>query len=137
MIVFDPRYPHGVTRVNGVEDLLDARLVIHGWFTEPRPMIEGALSIKKAMPSMDTIAEFLLETFSHSDLSGVFCTRIIISPSGKISSIQVITSHLIHTETGQIVSKKWVEELLVYCSHITFPKSTGTTKITLPIEIKK
>jgi hypothetical protein len=137
LTVFDPRYPHGVTRVNGVEDLLDARLVIHGWFTEPRPMVEGSLTPKKAIPSMDKIAEYLLHEFSKSDLSGIFCIRLKISASGKLTAIQVLTSHLIHTQTGKCVNQKWVMQLLDPCSEIQFPKSSGTTLITLPIEIKK
>ncbi len=137
LIVFDPRYPHGVTRVNGVEDLLDARLVIHGWFTEPRPMIEGSLTTKKAIPSMDKFAEYLLDTFSNSDLSGIFCIKLKISATGKISGMEILTSHLIHAATGTLVSKKWIQKILISCSEITFPKSTGTTFITLPIEIKK
>ena len=137
LVVFDPRYPHGVTRVNGVEDLLDARLVIHGWFTEPRPMIEGALSTKKAIPALDQVATFLLDSFSKTDLSGIFCVRIQISAAGKTDSIDVLTSHLIHSQTGKAASKKWVQTLLSACTTFTFPKSSGTTKITLPIEIKK
>jgi len=137
LVVFDPRYPHGVNRVNGVEDLLDARLVIHGWFTEPRPMIEGALTTKKAIPRMDQLAEYLLDSFSKTDLSGNFCIRLGILGSGKIASIKVLTSHLIHSQTGKVVSTPWVKALLDSCSSFTFARSSGTTKITLPIEIKK
>lgn len=137
LVVFDPRYPHGVTRVNGVEDLLDARLVIHGWFTEPRPTVEGALTPKKAIPTMDRIADYLMDSFSKTDLSGIFCIRIAIAASGKISSIEVLTSHLVHSLSGAIVSEKIVERLLSACLDFPFPKSLGTTRITLPIEIRK
>lgn len=137
LTVFDPRYPHGVSRVNGVEDLLDARLVIHGWFTEPRPMIEGALTPKKAIPAMDQVAEHLLDSFSKEDLSGIFCIRLAIAASGKINTIGILTSHLIHSSSGTLVSQKWIRSLLSSCSHFVFPKSAGLTKITLPIEIKK
>ncbi len=137
LIVFDPRYPHGVTRVNGVEDVLDARLVIHGWFTEPRPMIEGSLTTKKAIPTMDLIAEHLLSIFGSDDLSGTFCIRISVLASGKISQIEVLTAHLIHSATGQIIEARYIKGLLNSCASAQFPKSTGITKITLPIELKK
>ena len=48
LTVFDPRFPHGVTRVSGVQDPMEARLVIHGWFTEPKTYIVGSLNKKKA-----------------------------------------------------------------------------------------
>ena len=41
LTVFDPRYPHGVRLVEGVQDPLKARLVLHGWFTEPVPFFDG------------------------------------------------------------------------------------------------
>lgn len=34
-IIFDPRVPHGVNRVEGTQDPRNGRIVIHGWFNEP------------------------------------------------------------------------------------------------------
>lgn len=136
LVVFDPRYPHGVTRVNGVEDLLDARLVIHGWFTEPRPMIEGALTTRKAIPGMDQIAQILMEAFSNADLSGIFCAKFEISRDGLIVNTRVLTTHLIHPQSGQVVPDVWLKKLLNSCAEVRFPKSSGKTTITLPIEAR-
>jgi len=44
LTVFDARVPHGVRRVEGERDPRGARLVLHGWFTEPEPFYEGGLS---------------------------------------------------------------------------------------------
>ena len=41
LTVFDGRYPHGVRPVEGTRDPLKARLVLHGWFTEPTPFFDG------------------------------------------------------------------------------------------------
>lgn len=41
LTVFDPRYPHGVRAVEGTRDPMKARLVLHGWFTEPTPFFDG------------------------------------------------------------------------------------------------
>ena len=41
LTVFDGRYPHGVRPVEGTRDPLKARLVLHGWFTDPTPFFEG------------------------------------------------------------------------------------------------
>ena len=58
LTVFDPRFPHGVERVEGVHSIQDSRLVIHGWFTEPRPMIEGSLGMRQVLGPMDAFATF-------------------------------------------------------------------------------
>ena len=41
LTVFDPRIPHGVRLVEGTHDPLHARVVLHGWFTQPSPFISG------------------------------------------------------------------------------------------------
>lgn len=41
LTVFDPRLPHGVRPVRGTQDPREARLVLHGWFTEPTPFFTG------------------------------------------------------------------------------------------------
>ena len=41
--VFDPRIPHGVRQVTGTHDPREGRLVIHGWFVQPRPFVRGPL----------------------------------------------------------------------------------------------
>lgn len=43
LTVFDARLPHGVRRVEGERDPRGARLVLHGWFTEPEPFFDGGL----------------------------------------------------------------------------------------------
>ena len=41
LTVFDGRYPHGVRPVEGTRDPLKARLVLHGWFTDPHAILRG------------------------------------------------------------------------------------------------
>ena len=41
---FDARLPHGVQRVEGERYPRRARLVLHGWFTEPETFFDGGLS---------------------------------------------------------------------------------------------
>jgi hypothetical protein len=35
LTVFDPRIPHGVREVHGTFEPTEARIVLHGWYTEP------------------------------------------------------------------------------------------------------
>ena len=37
LTVFDPRFPHGVEKVQGAHEPSKSRIVLHGWFTEPAP----------------------------------------------------------------------------------------------------
>ncbi len=133
LTLFDPRYPHGVERVQGVESLLDSRLVIHGWFTEPRPMLEGSLSYKKVSKPLDQIAEIIMKDLADLPFQGLLSLRIKVLPSGKIAQFEVLAGHLVDS-FGQTIPKKDLATILKTID-LTFPKSSGSTLITLPLQI--
>jgi hypothetical protein len=134
LTVFDPRYPHGVARVQGVENLLEARLVIHGWFTEPRPMLEGTLTPAKAQTALDKIAHHLLRSFEALPYSGLFSLRLEVETSGDISRATVLASHLLDKE-GRVISKRFIIPMIESLSKFQFPKSSGRTRVTLSLMI--
>ena len=133
LTIFDPRYPHGVARVDGVEDILQSRLVIHGWFTEPRPMLEGALTAKQISKPLDQLANLLLSRLAQLPFTGLLSLRFQVSPVGKINSINVLAAHLVD-ERGEIIPRLTVRNLLMNLE-VQFPKTSGKTSITLPLEI--
>jgi len=59
LTVFDPRVPHGVRCVRGTHDPRDGRLVIHGWFVQPRPFIQGALRASALSSRVDELTGHL------------------------------------------------------------------------------
>ena len=133
LTLFDPRYPHGVERVLGVESLIESRLVIHGWFTEPRPMLEGALTFKKISKTLDILAESLMQALSSLPYRGLFSVRMKILASGKIDHFEVLSAHLFDTLGMEIPKKSLVS--LLQKSDVNFPQSNGITWITLPLQI--
>ena len=59
--MFDGRVPHGVRVVEGTHDVREARLVVHGWFLDPAPFFEGALSEEAAAEALNAGLEALYE----------------------------------------------------------------------------
>ncbi len=137
LTVFDPRYPHGVEEVRGATDQLDARVVIHGWFTEPRPMIEGALTFKQALKPMDQFAISTLERTDQTGATGLLCVRLHIAPEGHVESAQVVTNHLINEE-GYVLPKRMLTQIISESLEpVRFAKARGQTLLTIPLEIKR
>jgi len=138
LTVFDPRYPHGVARVSGAEDLLKARVVIHGWFTEPRPMIEGSLSAAKVSRPLDAFAYSLIDRLRQdprsADSTGLLTLRFRVLPSGKIGNTTLLCGHLVDSG-GDLLSASVLKQC-VRDIEVGFPKSRGSTEVTLPIELK-
>lgn len=61
LTVFDPRFPHGVRMVEGNRDPANARIVLHGWFTEPSPFFTGSLSEADATPALNDALDELYQ----------------------------------------------------------------------------
>lgn len=138
LTIFDPRYPHGVARIEGNDDLLKSRLVIHGWFTEPRPMLEGGLTEKKAGPVMDLIAHHMIQGLSSSGYTGLLSLRLHIGAEGSLKRTEVLASHLTNI-MGDVISMRLLKQVFEPLSHQSrglFPKASSPTRITLPIEFR-
>jgi len=138
LTVFDPRIPHGVERVEGASGLLDARLVIHGWFVEPRPFIRGALPPARAE---DRLGEFLRTLPNHlplrleQGLHGTLVLRISIRASGEVSKVEKLTDTLrvLGAGTNETAVSR---AILRQAQNLNFGKLRGTAAITLPIQFR-
>lgn len=134
LIVFDPRIPHAVTRVENVRDPLEARLVIHGWFVQPRPFVEGALKVE----SVATLLEDLVGEINHwvnSEVGhlGTLTFRMKIDSSGKVIQLKLLTNTLVSHELGWLESQPLVKGLKYLLNQFVFPKAKGNSEITVPI----
>lgn len=138
LTVFDPRYPHGVTEVRGTQNPAEGRLVIHGWFTEPKTYLEGPLNTQSKK-----VESILDETFDHVValvqelqqeqilLQGVMSLQLQVLPNGQVESCHFATCNVLdqYGETPKLFQK----ELKKIYLQLNFPKTNGKTLITLPL----
>jgi hypothetical protein len=129
--VFDPRLPHGVARVSGTRDPLKARLVVHGWFTEPQPFVEGGLSRKQFMEGFAPVEKRIAQAVAEVEhLHGTLSLRFQVSPSGKISKPRVLTENLRPFGADRENLLVAVDEAL---GRVRFPSAKKSTRVTLPL----
>ncbi len=137
LTVFDPRFPHGVSEVRGVEDPLEARLVIHGWFVEPRPYVVGALTTTQVSRALDPLFQSLqghLDQIGNGH--GTLSVRLFVQPSGIVGRQQILTDTLVGLEAGEAqvrVLKKALQKLF---ADSRFPVKKTSSKITVPLLFK-
>ncbi|KAI8113361.1 hypothetical protein M9435_003365 [Picochlorum sp. BPE23] len=95
MTVFDPRKPHGVTMVDGVKNPLDARIVLHGWYTEPSAYFEGHIDETTATDVLNHTLEALYEELGQLSMAcGTLILRLHITHQGTVESINVLANTL-------------------------------------------
>jgi hypothetical protein len=113
-------------------DPREARLVLHGWFTEPKPYMAGALSARKAAPVLDEAVETFVSGMAHLGAwHGVLSLRFSVRASGQ-SSFLILADTLVPLEEGS--NEKAVQALVRKCfSGLRFPAARAATQITLPL----
>jgi Rps23 Pro-64 3,4-dihydroxylase Tpa1-like proline 4-hydroxylase len=139
LIVFDPRLPHGVKEVKGVKSPAQGRLVIHGWFTEPRPFLEGALSKNQYTKINESILNEQLSQLSNElaplkSLHGTLSVRVKISSQGLVQSGRILTHTLISRENvkDETPAKTAIEMIFKSLGKLKFPKTRGKSELTIP-----
>lgn len=132
LIVFDPRYPHGVTEVRGTHDPREGRLVIHGWFTEPKTYIDGFLPAahveKKLNEAFQDVAELLQVA---EPCQGVMSLQISVGKSGTVNGLRWGTANL-KTENGE-TPRSILRTIERIYSSLEFKSAKGTTHMTVPL----
>ena len=124
LTLFNPGLLHGVREVKGTMDPREGRLVIHGWFVNPRPFWVGPLRVNQVRKSLDQgLAQI---PFAELGLgSGFAAFRLKIGTDGRVKNVR----SLIDTFTGP------VENLAPYLRELNFAKLRAPAVLTLPIRI--
>ena len=134
LVAFDPRIPHGVRRVDGSMEPTEGRLVIHGWFVQPRPFIEGPLALKALSSAIDRVTEAigpLLE--AGLPLSGLLCQGFTITTAGRVTGLRTLadtTRTVLEHAAGRRELHRIVRKALE--RHV-FPRQPKPSRITLPL----
>jgi hypothetical protein len=134
LTVFDPRIPHGVRPIEGVRDLLEGRLVIHGWFVQPRPFIEGALKPRELQTVIDDLSGELNSIFSQGlKINGTLSIRFTIAKSGTVLDVKALSNSLRSPNGDVRIEKALCKHIEGFLKKVKFQKASGPSAVTLPL----
>jgi hypothetical protein len=135
LTVFDPRIPHGVVRVEGTWDPLESRVVIHGWFTEPRVRAEGAIDVEAARIALDRALPRLfrrLETVAP--VAGLVVSRVSVDDAGSID-VERVAETLVPTTGDSTGVERTLSEIDACLSELELPVQSGPGAVLVPIRL--
>lgn len=134
LVAFDPRIPHGVRRVDGSMDPVEGRLVIHGWFVQPRPFIEGPLPQKALSSAIERVTEAIApELEGGLPLAGLLSLGFQVTPAGQVTSLRTLadTTRTV-PEAAQVRRRLLLLARKALQKHV-FPRRSLTSRVTLPL----
>jgi hypothetical protein len=138
LVAFDPRIPHGVRRVDGSMDPTEGRLVIHGWFVQPRPFIEGPLPEKALSSAIGRVTEAISPLLEAGlPLAGLLSLGFTVTPAGTVTALRSLadtTRAPVDQETGRRRLLALAHKVLK--SHV-FPRRAKASRVTLPLVFER
>ena len=132
LTVFDPRIPHGVRPVHGVHDPRQGRLVIHGWFVQPRPFIRGHLSRNQVDRGLIPLHEAMADQLAQLEpVTGTLPFRLQIAPNGSVRRVSWMphTLRSAHPEAAATILKTTSDVV----KDLKFARVQGATTATVPL----
>lgn len=140
LLVFDPRVPHGVSRVSGTLDPREGRLVVHGWFAQPSPFVDGPLNPQAAEESLAAFDEVLASDFAAGfESTGTTAFRIHIAADGRVSKVARLASSFISAQpkTEAAESRALFQAVRRHFTGWKFPKTKKPSTLTLPLSFER
>lgn len=140
LAAWDARVPFGVRQVEGTEDPLDARVVLHGWFSKPAPFCTGSLSQEEAAPSLQAAMDAVHAALANlAPADGTVTLRLQVAGDGRPTGMQWLCNTLIaepahRGEQPWMVVDRTLSAIAETCMSMRFPASAdgGSSEVTLP-----
>ncbi len=137
LVTFDPRIPHGVRRVEGSMDPAEGRVVIHGWFVQPRPFIEGPLAPRALQRCIDEVTGALAPWLEAGlAVAGLLSVRFTVR-EGRAQRLRVLVDTLRAPAEGEAALGPLVAALVAAVKAHRFPRARAVSHVTLPLVFER
>jgi hypothetical protein len=138
LVVFDPRIPHGVRRVEGTHDVREGRLVVHGWFVEPRPFVEGPLPAKAVEKRIGAFVSELGALLPEGlEPVGLLSVRLAVTTTGTVKSVRVLSDTTRVPRHDELKRADFVRAMTKHLKQLSFSPARAESTITLPLVFER
>jgi len=137
LTVFDPRVPHGVRRVQGTHDPRDARLVLHGWFVQPRPFIAGPLRTTQLAARIDELSASLGGWLDGLAVAGLLSLAFTVGKSGNVTGVRALSDTTRVPSHDEPRRKQLVRRVVRAIASWRFAAQRGLSRVTLPLVFER
>lgn len=138
LVAFDPRLPHGVRRVDGSMDPTEGRLVIHGWFVQPRPFIEGPLPEKALSFAIEAVtAAIAPELEAGLPLAGLLSLGFQVTAAGKVAQLKTLADTTRTVPEAAAGRRRLLSLARKALEKHVFLKRSAPSRVTLPLVFER
>jgi hypothetical protein len=137
LVVFDPRIPHGVRTVTGTHDPREGRLVIHGWFVQPRPFVQGALPARALAARIEELTGALGGWLAGLAIAGLLSVAFDVDRGGRVRAPRVLSDTTRVPRTDERARRAVVRRIRDAIAGWRFGAQRATSRVTLPLVFER
>ncbi len=138
LVTFDPRLPHAVRRVDGSMDPKEGRLVIHGWFVQPRPFIEGPLPEAALAQAIGAVTEAITPALAAGvPLAGLLSVGFSVTPAGEVKGLEVLADTTRSLPEFEGEKRALLRSVKRSLGGFRFPRRARGSRVTLPLVFER
>jgi hypothetical protein len=137
LTVFDPRFPHGVRAVSGTHDPREGRLVIHGWFVQPRPFVRGPLTARALTARIDDLTGRLGGWLGTLPIAGLFSLTFDVDRRGAVRDVRALSDTTRVPGEDERARRKLVRRILDDVATWRFASQRAASRVTLPLVFER
>jgi hypothetical protein len=137
LTVFDPRIPHGVRQVAGTRDPREGRLVIHGWFVQPRPFVRGPVRVQALAARIDELGASLGSWLADLPIAGVLALAFTIDRRGAVNDVRVLSDTTRVPKAEDRERRRVIRRMRTAIAVWRFGAQRAPSQVTLPIVFER
>ena len=137
LVVFDPRIPHGVRQVSGTHDPREGRLVIHGWFVQPRPFVRGPLSTRALVTRTGELVDRLGGWLGALPVAGLVSFAFDVDRRGAVGAVRLLSDTTRVPRPDERARKQVIRKIREAIAGWQFGKQRGASRVTLPLVFER
>ncbi len=137
LTVFDPRIPHGVRQVTGTHDPREGRLVVHGWFVQPRPFVRGPLPARVLAQRIADLTGRLGSWLGALPIAGLYSVAFDIDRRGGVSRVRALSDTTRVPRADEPARKRLVRKIREDIMGWRFGPQRGASSVTLPLVFER
>jgi len=137
LVVFDPRIPHGVRTVTGTHDPREGRLVIHGWFVQPRPFVRGPRSPRALTARTSELVDQLGGWLGTLPIAGLVSFAFDVDRRGGVRAVRVLSDTTRVPKPDERARRSAVRKIRDAIAGWRFGAQRGTSRVTLPLVFER
>lgn len=137
LTVFDPRFPHGVRQVTGTHDPREGRLVIHGWFVQPRPFVRGPLPVRALTARIEDLGGRLGGWLGTLPIAGLYSVAFDVDRRGYVRDVRALSDTTRVPTADEPARKRLVRRIRDDLATWRFGSQRGASRVTLPLVFER